>query len=150
MYFFSFPQFPKDNPPSYEHVTFLCSEEDNLHKYSHWQINCGRKCRFFSERASCLSSSLSYSSVCIFVIHNLLNISVFSLQLAAYFCLSAVIFWDFWQFYCLFLLHSFYFSLAIIGRGLKWDMLSCAVIWHKFNNTCTRLHTHTHKRLGAV
>ncbi len=50
-----------------------------------------------------------------------------------------------WQFYCLFQLYSFYLSFAVIGHGLKGDMSSRAAIGHKFDNACTRVHTHTHK-----
>lgn len=54
---------------------------------------------------------------------------------------------DLWQFYCLFLLYSLYFSFAIIGHGFKGDTLVCVAIWHKFNNTCGNVHTRKHKGL---
>lgn len=111
------------NPPSHAHVTLMCTEKDNLHKYSCWQINHGKKCRFISKWASYLSRSLALFRLLLFVKHSHFHIPVCSQYPAARSVLPVCfdLMWqpDLWQVYCLFPLYSLYFPFAIIGHGLK-------------------------------
>lgn len=141
--FLLFPSFPPNIILHSMHMSHSCVPRGII--CSRWQIKRGRKCRFVYEWASCLARTLALlSSAHLCHAHHLFRVQCALTTSSPLSFTSAFISRDSPS--CDSLIVCFCFILAIIGHGLRGDVLSCAAIWHKFNNTCT--HTRTKVRCG--